>query len=133
MPSSRRGSRGSERGSAVVEFALVLPIMLMVALAFVQVGLLARDQLLLIQASRAGARQAAVESDENGIRSATIQAAAGLDPARVRLTVERGGGLGDPVTVAVGYEASLAVPLVGWLFPPTVSLGASATMRQEFP
>jgi hypothetical protein len=40
----------------VVEFALVLPILLMVTLAVVQVGLIARDQLMVVQASRAGAR-----------------------------------------------------------------------------
>jgi Flp pilus assembly protein TadG len=40
----------------VVEFALVLPILLVVTLAVVQVGLVARDQLMVVQASRAGAR-----------------------------------------------------------------------------
>ena len=50
----------NERGSAAVEFALVLPILLLLALALVQVGLLVRDQLILVEAARAGARQAAV-------------------------------------------------------------------------
>lgn len=46
----------SERGTAAVEFALVLPLMLVVALALVQTGLLVRDRLLLEAAARAGAR-----------------------------------------------------------------------------
>jgi Flp pilus assembly protein TadG len=45
----------ADRGSAVVEFALVLPLLLLVVLAVVQVGLLGRDQLLVTQSSRAGA------------------------------------------------------------------------------
>jgi hypothetical protein len=45
-----------ERGSAAVEFALLLPILLLLLLAFVQVGVIARDSLVLTQASRAGAR-----------------------------------------------------------------------------
>ena len=45
-----------DRGSAVVEFALVLPLLLVIALALVQVGLLARDRLLVEAASRAGAQ-----------------------------------------------------------------------------
>jgi hypothetical protein len=45
-----------DRGSAAVEFALLLPILLLLLLALVQVGVLARDSLLLTQASRAGAR-----------------------------------------------------------------------------
>jgi Flp pilus assembly protein TadG len=51
-PSTEQG----ERGSSVVEFALLLPILLLVLLALVQVGVLARDSLVLTQASRAGAR-----------------------------------------------------------------------------
>jgi Flp pilus assembly protein TadG len=41
---------GRERGSAVVEFALVLPVLLLLLLALVQVGVLARDRLMLAQA-----------------------------------------------------------------------------------
>ena len=46
----------SQRGTAAVEFALVLPLVLLVALALVQTGLLVRDRLLLEAAARAGAR-----------------------------------------------------------------------------
>ena len=48
--------RDRDSGSAAVEFALVLPVVLVVALALVQVGLLARDRLLVEAAARAGAR-----------------------------------------------------------------------------
>jgi hypothetical protein len=39
-----------------VEFALVLPLLLVMSLALVQVGLLARDRLLVEAVARAGAR-----------------------------------------------------------------------------
>lgn len=48
--------RNGERGSAIIEFALLLPILLLVLLAVVQVGVLASDQLVITQAARAGAR-----------------------------------------------------------------------------
>jgi Flp pilus assembly protein TadG len=116
----------------VVEFALVLPIMMVITLALVQVGLLARDQLVVVQAARAGAREAAVDPDEAAVRSAALAAGPGLDSDRLSLTVNRSGGLGDPVTVSVAYEAPISVPFVEWLFPPAASLDSSATMRQEF-
>ena len=47
--------RPGEAGLVVVEFALLLPILLLFLLAAVQVGVLARDQLLLAQSSRAAA------------------------------------------------------------------------------
>jgi Flp pilus assembly protein TadG len=51
----RNAIRIGERGSAVVEFALLLPIVCLVLLAVVQVGVLASDQLVITQAARAGA------------------------------------------------------------------------------
>lgn len=125
-------TRRRESGSAAVEFALVLPLLLVVALGLVQIGLIARDQLLVVQASRAGAREAAVSSDGSAVRSATGEAAAGLDPSRLQVSPSWGGGRGEPVTVSVAYEDPIRVPFVGWLFPQAVTLRASATMRQEF-
>jgi Flp pilus assembly protein TadG len=116
----------------VVEFALLLPILLLVLLALVQVGVLARDRLLLAQASRAGAREAAISESDTAILDAATAAAPGLDPARLRLTVERTGARGSPVTVSVSYDAPVAALVAGWLLPSTVTLGSSATVRQEF-
>jgi len=121
-----------ERGSAVVEFALVLPLLLVIALALVQVGLLARDRLLVEAASRAGAREAAVTADEGAVRDAAINAGPGLDPSLVTVTVSRAGSRGDPVTVEVAYAMPVRVPFIDWLFGSAISLDASATDRQEF-
>jgi TadE-like protein len=128
VPGDARG----ERGSAVVEFALVLPVLLMVTLAVVQVGLVARDQLMVVQASRAGAREAAVSVDAPAVRSAVLDAAVGLDPDALDVEVSRAGTIGEPVTVTVRYAESIRVPLVAWLFPSAISLQSSAVARQEF-
>jgi Flp pilus assembly protein TadG len=124
----RRSER--EDGSAVVEFALLLPILFLVLLAAVQVGVLARDRLVLTQAARAGAREAAVSLDDAGVRQAALEASPGLDPALLEVGVVRE-GLGAPVTVTVSYRAGMAGPLAGWLLPEVVDLRAVASMRQE--
>lgn len=122
-----------QRGSAAVEFALVLPILLLVVLALVQVGLLARDQLLLTQAARAAVREAAVTSDGSAVRSAALQAAPGLDPDLLAMQVVWGDAPGDPVEVAMAYPAPMRVPFVDPLLPDSVDLEAHASMRREFP
>src|SRR5712691_3214058 len=127
MPSPR-----NERGSAAVEFALVLPLVLVVALALVQVGLLVRDRLLVEAAARAGARAAAVEADDTAIRAAALAAAPDLDPSLETVQVTRAGTQGDPVTVSIGYEEPVRVPLIGWLFGSSVHMDTQATDRQEF-
>ena len=124
--------RAHERGSAAVEFALLLPILLLLLLALVQVVVIARDSLVLTQASRAGAREAAVQGSRDAVEEAVRAAAVGLDPARVDVDATWSGARGAPVTVEVTYDAPVASLLAGWLLPESVSLRASATMRQEF-
>jgi Flp pilus assembly protein TadG len=121
-----------ERGSAVVEFALVLPLLLLMALALVQVGLLARDRLLVEAAARAGARQAAVDPDEGAVHDSAVAAAPGLDPSLATVSVTRSGTRGDPVTVAVGYADPIRVPFIAWLFHGSVQFKETAIERQEF-
>jgi Flp pilus assembly protein TadG len=121
-----------QTGSAVVEFALVLPLVLVVALSLVQVGLLVRDRLLIEAAARAGARTAAVDADEGAVRAAALAAAPELDPTHTGLEIARQGTQGDPVTVSVSYEEIVRVPLIGWLFGSSIRLDATATDRQEF-
>jgi Flp pilus assembly protein TadG len=116
----------------VVEFALVLPILLLLILAVAQVGVLARDRLLLAQASRAGAREAAITDSEPAVVDAATRAAPGLDPARLQLTIQRTGVRGAPVTVSVSYDVPVAAVLAGWLLPSVVTLDAASTTRQEF-
>ena len=80
-----------ERGSATVEFALVLPLLLVVALALLQLGLLVRDRLMVEAAARAGARAAALADDETAIRDAALAAGPGLDAGAVGIQVTRTG------------------------------------------
>jgi Flp pilus assembly protein TadG len=120
-----------ERGSAAVEFALVLPLVLMMALALVQVGVFIKDQVVVQGAARAGARQAAVTTDDEEVQQVVRDAAVSLDPDLLDVSVTRSGGAGDAVTVNVAYHAPIDVPLVTWLFPGAVVIAGEATMRQE--
>ena len=125
-------ARRSEIGSSTVEFALVLPLLLVVTLALIQVALVGRDQLLVEAAARAGARAAAVEDDDAEVVGAALRAAPTLDPATTTVTTTREGARGAAVTVEVRYEDRIRVPFVGWLMGDAVSLEATAVMRQEF-
>ena len=122
--------RRRERGSATVEFALVLPILVLLLGALLRVGLVARDALLVASAARAAAREAAVSDDTERIRGALLGAAVGLDRSLISHTVTRSGSRGDPVTVSVVYEDRVSAGVI-WL-PAVITLSATAVMRQEF-
>jgi Flp pilus assembly protein TadG len=115
-----------------VEFALVLPLILVVALALVQTGLLVRDRLLVEAAARAGARAAAVQEDASAIRSEALAAAPSLEDGAFELAITRAGARGEPVTVSIRYAAPVRVPFVEWLFHDAVGMSTSTTARQEF-
>ena len=112
---------------------MVLPLVLIMALALLQVGLLVKDQLVVEESARAGARQASVSTDDSSVRSAAVEAGVSLDPDAIGVSIERGTGTGTPATVTVSYTDPISVPLVTWLFPSVVNLHAEAVMRQEGP
>ena len=127
-----RNGRTTESGSAVVEFALVMPLLLLVALALVQVAVVGRDRLVVEHAARAGAREAAVDPDDATVRATALGEAAALDPALLDVAVERASSFGDPALVRVVYDVPVAVPLAGWLVPSSIRVSAEVSMRQEF-
>lgn len=124
------GAQGEhERGQAAVELALVLPLVAMLLLVLVQVGLLVRDQVLLVHAAREGARQAAVDPAPGAARDAAL-AGSGLDAVRLEIAVADRGPPGSRVRVTAEYRAPTAVPIVGAAISD-MRLKASATMRVE--
>ena len=122
---------GSQRGQATVELALLLPVVVMVLLAVLQVGLVARDVVLVTHASREGARAAAVDPDAGAALEAA-RASSGLDPERLTVRSTGRREAGSRVTVVVSYRVRTAVPIVGALVGDR-TVRSSATMRVEGP
>ena len=118
-----------DRGQAAAELALVLPVVLLVLLLVVQVGLVVRDQVLVVHAAREGARAASVGDSDPSVRLAAARAGP-LTPSRLRVSVVRRGGSGGDVDVEVTYRCPTDLPLVGPLLPDP-QLHATVVMRQE--
>ena len=109
-----------------MEFALVLPLVLLLILGLLQVGVLVRDQIMVLGAAREGVREAIVNPDRGAITAAANQAAPGLE---LQVQVSRGTERGDPAKVNVS-AAPARMPLVGSIVDG-MTLKASATMRME--
>lgn len=116
------GARGAVRqdGQAAVEFALVLPIVLVVAVAICQVVLALNCRLVLLAASREGARRAAETNDPGEARNAAIRAAAALPGGRPRVSVSfpEGRARGCPVEVELRGTVPLILPGLSRFLPP---------------
>lgn len=76
----------SRRGTASVEFALVLPLLLALLFGIIEFGFIFKDQLSLQQAAREGARVAAVGRGVTEINTRIAGCASGLVLARLTYT-----------------------------------------------
>jgi Flp pilus assembly protein TadG len=70
----------TERGAAAVEFALVLPILLVLLFGIVEFGRAFQVRATLEAAAREGARVMAVQNDPAAARAAVQDASTSLDP-----------------------------------------------------
>ena len=112
-----------------METALVLPLIMAVVLALVQVGLLVRDHILVVHSAREAARAAAVDPTTEAAAAAAL-AATGLDPSKLQVQTEGSRATGGLLQVTVRYRAEPAVPLVGRLFP-AVTIQEALIVRVE--
>ncbi len=119
-------------GQATLEFVLVLPFIVLMLLATIQITMIGLDRIAVQNAARSAAREAAVTGDEDRIRDAATGAIPG-DPRDVDVVVVGDRQVGESIEVRVVYDATPKVPLVRALFPRNVTLGASIAMRVEEP
>lgn len=70
----------SQRGAVAVEFAIVLPVLLLLILAIVEFGRAYNVQLTLTAAAREGVRVMAITNDQTQAKDAARAAAASVGP-----------------------------------------------------
>ena len=126
MPGINKKKIQHEKGATAIEFALILPVFIIIIFAVFQFGIVFNNWIALTYAAREGARLAAVdEYDEAVVRqrvpSAKIESITVDWPSDPEI--------GDPVTVNVtGNVLNFTVP---FLSSKAVSLTSSATLRIE--
>jgi Flp pilus assembly protein TadG len=122
----------NEKGQTMVEFTLVLPILCVVLFGVIQMGILFHDYITLTDATRAGARVAAVSSQDplrvSKVSAAVKNSAQNLDQSKVSPSVVSTWAHGADVTVTATYPYS--VSLLGFVVK-SGSLSSSTTERVE--
>lgn len=130
---SERRRRRDERGQALVEFALVLPVLAILVVSIAQLGFLLNAYLEVTDAARVGARKASVSRTDGGGAAAAIAAArestSHLDEDELDVTVTpQPWEKGSPIEVRVSYPVSLDI--FGLVVKSGV-LEAEATARSQ--
>ena len=145
----KRLRRRTDHGAAAVEFALVVPMLLMILFAIITFGFLFAQKLAIENTARQAARYGAVENRTcaDVVAEATFAGQPLVDLATGTITVTRGpaGSPGSPcsgepckgsgdmdnVTVTITYPGKVLIPV----FPGmgnTLTLTAEAVFRCEW-
>jgi hypothetical protein len=130
--------RTSKKGQSMVEFALILPILLLIVLMIVDFGRVIYYYTTLYNAAREGARYGVVNrNDYSGMRAATERLIIGLDIPVDELDIETTQGE-NPLKFAqvqIVYEFFPVTPLVGNLIGTpsgSITITAVAKMNAEW-
>jgi Flp pilus assembly protein TadG len=123
----RRGQRGQE----LVEYALALPIFLLLLMSILDLGRAVYFYSALHNSVREGARYGIIYPDDSaGIEAVVRQKAVGLDPSA--LTVLSAMPDEDTIQVTVTFQFIAVTPIVGVLLGSNeITLGSRATMHIE--
>ena len=140
-PVARSGGRRSlravfgERGQALVEFAIVLPVLMLLIVGIVKGGLLYNNYLQLTDAVRSGARQLAIERGQTSpcgdAANEVLSGATGLTSSNVAITMtENPEATGD--SPGATYQTTGAPSGTG-ACPFTLVSGSAATLTATYP
>jgi Flp pilus assembly protein TadG len=116
--------KSNDRGAAAVEFALVVPVLLLLVLGMIEFSRLYNEQISLTNAARSAARVMAIGNDQADAVDAAIAASVALTPPLTGGDVSFSPGAcapGGTMTVTIDYDTAL---LTGWF-------GASMTLTGE--
>lgn len=136
-----RGTWG-RRGQAAVEFALILPFLLVMLVGIIEFGRAWNEHQVITDAAREAARKAAIFNESityDSVLNTAVASmtAAGINPARCNncITITDWDAVsGDPVTVAIDlpYTFTFFGPLVKWSTGQSdITLRTAFTMRNE--
>ena len=144
LPCSAIRGSGHERGAALLETAVTLPIVLMICVGIFEFGRAYQTWQVLTNAAREGARVAAVNGTtdlevETAVRSylaAERLGNAGTAPIVVNRKVALGSNTGSEVTIQYPFSFILLDPAVRFVKPATttgapLTMSAVAIMRNE--
>jgi Flp pilus assembly protein TadG len=118
------------RGQAMVEFALVLPILLLLLFGMIEFGRVFHEYLVVTHAAREGARVATLGGTDAEILSSVNIAA---DSVPVTVIVPLGTRVrGSQVTVTVTSQVPIITPLFSSIFPQNpFPVSGTSIMRVE--
>lgn len=122
----------NEKGQALVEFTLVVPILLLLVFGIVEFGRVYSTVLAVNHVARETARAAAVGINGSSLEEIAENAAPHLSSDDVTVTISPASPIrGEEVTVVVEVSVDIKSPVINRLVPDPFPVRGEVTMRAE--
>lgn len=138
-----RTIRGRENGASLIEFALLMPLLLLLLFGIVEFGWLFSQNLDVRHGAREGARLVAVNHPVGPLPSAPPRSSSQTDDivadicsrmdvaVGATVTLASTGGIGDPATATVTAPGETLTGFLDWAIPTDLELSSSVETRLE--
>lgn len=124
----------NKKGQALVEFAIILPLLLLLIMGIVQFSMIINSYLSIQNAAREGARAGILGSSDIEIKNIIKAVSPSLEASNLTVTItptESSRKSGDTLTVKIDYNYPLIVPIISSIFNDVVTLSTHISMRIE--
>lgn len=122
----------SESGQSLVEFALIVPILIILLFGIVDFGRIFHAYLTIDHAGREAARAASIGKDDTQVKSTAVTDAVGIGLTTDRVVISPTGTRvsGNDVSITITYPITFLTPVIGSMVGP-ITLEDTTVMRVE--
>lgn len=124
----------NNRGQSLVEFALILPVFVLLLGGIIDFGRVYNEMLTMTAAAREGARAATVGNSDSVAKSSALNYLSPSDQATasVVITPTAPRTSGTSVTVTVSNQVTIMTPVISAFFPKNpITVTGTSVMRVE--
>lgn len=123
-----------EGGQSTVEFALILPVLLILVMGIIEFGRIISCYMVINNLAREGARFAAVGKTDSQITTILLNEHATLDVDKIQIQFSptyANRVKGEPLKVTINYTVDLITPYIPKYVPNPLPISSECTMRLE--
>lgn len=124
----------NEKGQSMVEFALIVPVLLLIIIGIIEFGFLFSGYLTLSNASREVSRSVSLGANDSNATIRAKDAAVNLIPEKVLVSItpnDSNRKQGDLVTIVITYEYDFLTPFIEKLLGDNFLLRVETSVRVE--
>jgi Flp pilus assembly protein TadG len=121
-----------EKGQSLVEFALLIPLLILILMAIIEFGFMFNAYITISNASREGARLGSLGGSDFAVQERVADTTEHLNQSNMSVTVSPSSrSRGDMITVDVIYDYQLITPVISAILNPLIDLQVTTKMRVE--